>query len=167
MFGILGRFRLQANPYTQKLLQLYILYPHHCPLECSPIPHPYPTYCGTIQSCCVPSSARLTIDIKYAFTFLIILKVRKKAKVSNRYNQAPHLTQQTTWESNKNTIKHQTQESQRVSHFPAGDHKATTNSQTNLPLSLIDYFLTIHLFYSINPLFTLVYRTPSDVLYIG
>ena len=31
--------------------------------------------------------------------------VRKEAKIRNRYNQVPHLTQDTTWESNKNTIK--------------------------------------------------------------
>ena len=37
----------------------------------------------------------------------------------NRYNQAPHLTQDTTLESDINTIKHQIQESQEVSPFPA------------------------------------------------
>ena len=30
-------------------------------------------------------------------------KVSKKAKLKNRYNQAPHLTQDTTWKSDKNT----------------------------------------------------------------
>ena len=35
----------------------------------------------------------------------IVVKVRKVAKISNRYNQVPHLTQDTTWESDKNTIK--------------------------------------------------------------
>ena len=37
--------------------------------------------------------------------------------------------QDNTWESNKITIKHHTQESQEVSPFPAGDHKATGNRQ--------------------------------------
>ena len=32
------------------------------------------------------------------------LKVRKRAKIRKRYNQVPHLTQDTTWESNNNTI---------------------------------------------------------------
>ena len=32
------------------------------------------------------------------------LKVRKRAKIRKRYNQVPYLTQDTTWESNKNTI---------------------------------------------------------------
>ena len=39
----------------------------------------------------------------------------------NQYNQAPHLTQDTTWESDKNIIKLHTQESQQVSPFPASD----------------------------------------------
>ena len=52
------------------------------------------------------------------------MKVRKKAKIRSRYNQAPHLTQEITWASDKNTIKHRIQESQRVSPFPAGDHRA-------------------------------------------
>ena len=29
------------------------------------------------------------------------IKVRKTAKIRKRYNQVPHLTQDTTWESNK------------------------------------------------------------------
>ena len=30
------------------------------------------------------------------------LKARKAAKIRNRYNQVPHVTQDTTWESEKN-----------------------------------------------------------------
>ena len=52
-----------------------------------------------------------------------IVKVRKMAKIRNRYNQVPHLTQDTTWESNTTTINI-TNKSQEVSPFPAGDHKA-------------------------------------------
>ena len=37
------------------------------------------------------------------------IKVRKTAKIRNRYNQVPHLTQDTTWESDKITIKHHKQ----------------------------------------------------------
>ena len=57
--------------------------------------------------------------------------------IRNQYNQAPRLTQDTTWESNKNTTKHHTQESKEVSHFQAGDHrqqrtdKKTTNTKHN------------------------------------
>ena len=38
-----------------------------------------------------------------------IIKVRKRAKIKNRYNQVPHLIQETMWESDKNTRKHHTQ----------------------------------------------------------
>ena len=51
--------------------------------------------------------------------------VRKAAKIRNQYNRVPHLTQDTTWESDKN---------QEVSPFQAGDHKAAMNrheSRTN------------------------------------
>ena len=47
-----------------------------------------------------------------------------KAKIRNQYNQVPHLTWDTIWESDKNSRKHHTQENQEVSPFPEGDHKA-------------------------------------------
>ena len=53
---------------TLKDLQVHILSPHHSPLERPPILHPCFAYCGTIQSCCVPSST-LSVDIRSAFTF--------------------------------------------------------------------------------------------------
>ena len=59
------------------------------------------------------------------------IESKKDGKDRNRYNQASHLTRDTTLESNKTTIKHHTQESQDVSPFPASDHKATTNRQEN------------------------------------
>ena len=43
----------------------------------------------------------------------------KKAKIRNRYNQIKCLTQDTIWESDKNIRKHNIQESQQVSFFPA------------------------------------------------
>ena len=54
-------------------------------------------------------------------------KVRKKAKIRNPHNQVPHLTQDTTLESDKITRNHHTQESQEFSPFPTGDHKAAMN----------------------------------------
>ena len=48
-----------------------------------------------------------------------LLKVRKEAKIRNRYNQVIHLTEHTTLESDKNTIKHNIQESKEASPFPA------------------------------------------------
>ena len=46
--------------------------------------------------------------------------------IRNRYNQAPNLTQDTNWKV-INTQLDITNESQEVSPFPAGDHKASTN----------------------------------------
>ena len=60
-----------------------------------------------------------------------LTKVRKKAKIRIRYNQAPHQTQVITRESKTYTIKHHTQESQEVSPFPAGYLKATMNWKEN------------------------------------
>ena len=54
------------------------------------------------------------------------IKVSKGAKIMNRYNQVPHQTQDT----NGKVINSQldtTNESQAVSSFPTGDHKAHIN----------------------------------------
>ena len=59
-------------------------------------------------------------------------KVRKKATIRNQYNQVPHLTQDTVWESDKINNKRHIQESQVVNPFPAGDHKAARRKQDNM-----------------------------------
>ena len=51
---------------------------------------------------------------------------KKEAKIRNRYNQAPHLTQYTNGKVTTSQLGI-TNESQEVSPFPAGDHKASTN----------------------------------------
>ena len=53
------------------------------------------------------------------------------AKIRKQYNQVPHLTQDTTWKSNKNTIN-LTNKSWEVSPFPAGDHKAAMNRRESM-----------------------------------
>ena len=53
-------------------------------------------------------------------------KVRKRAKIRNRYNQAPHLTQDTNGKVT-NPQLYTTDENQEVSPFPVGDHKAHIN----------------------------------------
>ena len=58
---------------------------------------------------------------------------KKGGKDQEWYNQVPHLTQDTTWESDKN-ILNITNKSQEASPFPAGDSKAAMKrrqSQTN------------------------------------
>ena len=53
------------------------------------------------------------------------------AKIRKQYNKVPHLTRDTTWEINKNTINI-INKSQEVSPFPAGDHKAAVNRQESM-----------------------------------
>ena len=40
----------------------------------------------------------------------VSVNVSKVAKIRDGYNQVPHLTQDTTWENDKNTIKHHKRE---------------------------------------------------------
>ena len=54
------------------------------------------------------------------------VKVSKGAKIRNRYNQVPHLTQDTNGKVTNSQLD-TTNESQEVSPFPAGDHKAHIN----------------------------------------
>ena len=53
-------------------------------------------------------------------------KISKGAKIRNRYNQVPHLTKDTNGEVTNSQLD-TTIESQEVSPFPAGDHKAHIN----------------------------------------
>ena len=53
-------------------------------------------------------------------------KVRKRAKIWNRYNQAPHLTQDTN--TKVTTLQfYITNERKEVSSFPAANHNASIN----------------------------------------
>ena len=56
----------------------------------------------------------------------IYIKVSKGARIRNRHNQAPHLTQDTNGKVTNSQLD-TTNESQEVSPFPAGDHKAHIN----------------------------------------
>ena len=58
-------------------------------------------------------------------------KVGKEEKFWIWYNQLPHLTLDTIWESYKYT-KHEIQESQEGSPFLEGDHKAAWYRQDNI-----------------------------------
>ena len=53
-------------------------------------------------------------------------KVSKGTKIRTRYNQVPHLTQDTNGKVTNSKLD-TTNESQMVSPFPAGDHKAQIN----------------------------------------
>ena len=52
-----------------------------------------------------------------------VLKVSKGAKIRNRYNQVPHLTQDTNGKLTNSQLDTKTK-SQEVNSFPAGGHKA-------------------------------------------
>ena len=54
---------------------------------------------------------------------IMMVKVSKVAKIRNRYNQVPHLTQDNNGKVTNSQLD-TTNESQEVSPFPAGDHKA-------------------------------------------
>ena len=56
-------------------------------------------------------------------------KVRKRAKIRNRYNQVPHLTQDTNGKVTNSQLDI-TNESQEVNPFPTGEHKASINRHT-------------------------------------
>ena len=57
------------------------------------------------------------------------IKVSKGAKIRNRYNQVPHLTQETNGKVT-NSQRNTTNEGQEVSPFPAGDYKAITKRRS-------------------------------------
>ena len=59
------------------------------------------------------------------------IKVSKSTKIRNRYNQVPHLTQDTNGKV-RNSQLDTTNESQEVSPFPAGDHKAHINRRLQM-----------------------------------
>ena len=54
------------------------------------------------------------------------MKVNKGAKIRNRYNQVPHLTQGTYWKVTSSQLD-TANDSQEVCPFPAGDHKTHIN----------------------------------------
>ena len=59
-----------------------------------------------------------------------VVEVSKGAKIRNRYNQVPHLTQDTNGKVTNSQFD-TTNESQEVSPFPEGDHKAHINRHTH------------------------------------
>ena len=54
------------------------------------------------------------------------MKVSKGTKIKNRYNQVPHLTEDTNGKVTNSQL-YTSNQNQEVSPFPAGDHKAQIN----------------------------------------
>ena len=90
--------------------------------------------CGHVYAS--SQSMRLILSLKMNSSFITsrpglyqyssFCKVSKGAKIRNRYNQVPHLTQDTTVKVTNSQL-YTTNESQEVSPFPAGDQKAHIN----------------------------------------
>ena len=59
------------------------------------------------------------------------LKVSEGAEIRNRYNQVPHLAQDTNGKVTNSQLD-TTKESQEFSPFPAGDHKAHLNRRIQM-----------------------------------
>ena len=59
------------------------------------------------------------------------MKVSKGAKIRNRYNQVPHLTQDTNGKVTHSQLD-TTNENQEVRPFPAGDHKGHINRRVQM-----------------------------------
>ena len=57
------------------------------------------------------------------------MKVSKAVKIRNRYTRVPHLTHDTNWKVTNSQLE-TTNESEEVSPFPAGDHKAHINRRS-------------------------------------
>ena len=67
------------------------------------------------------------LNNKSMYTLLALhIKVSKGARIRNRYNQVPHLTQNTNGKVTNSQLN-TTNESQEASPFPAGAHKAHIN----------------------------------------
>ena len=64
-------------------------------------------------------------------TYKLCVEVSKGVKIRNRYNQVPQMSQDTDGKLTNSQLD-TTNESQEVSPFPAGDHKAHINRGTQL-----------------------------------
>ena len=70
--------------------------------------------------------------LKQGYLYHKLRKVSKGAKIRNRYNQVPHRKQDTNGKVTNSQLD-TTNESQEVSPFPAGDHKAHINRRSQKP----------------------------------
>ena len=70
----------------------------------------------------LPTCILLRCDLKIKAMSPILIKVSKGAQIRNRYNQIPHLTQDTNGKVTNSQLDTKN-ESEGVSPFPAGDHK--------------------------------------------
>ena len=88
------------------------------PFQMNSAADPITPFCSTLQQ----DSALLQVN-KHCHHFI---KVSKGAKIRNQYNQVPHLTKDINGKVTNSQL-YITNQSQEVSPFPAGDHKALIN----------------------------------------
>ena len=69
---------------------------------------------------------KLSYGAPLSLVCISFIKVSKGAKIRNRYNQVPHLIQDTNWKVTNSQL-YTTNESQEVGPFPTGNHKAQIN----------------------------------------
>ena len=74
------------------------------------------------------SPALASADVRSKVVVMLFFIQSKGAKIKYRYNQVPHLTQDTNGKVTNSQLD-TTNESQEGSPFPAGDHKAHTNKR--------------------------------------
>ena len=70
--------------------------------------------------------ALCVLKLQYNQNCPFLVQISKGAKIRNRYNQVPHLTQENNGKVTNSQLD-TTNESQEVSPFPAGDYKAHIN----------------------------------------
>ena len=84
-------------------------------------------YSGEINFLLIHKLKRRKFHIAIDFTHVV--KVSKGAKIRNQYNQVPRLAQDTNGTLTNSQLD-TTNESQEISPFPAGDHKAHINRRS-------------------------------------
>ena len=85
--------------------------------------------CSILATTCMQGLYMNCLEVNLLYVPQRTNKVRRRAKIRNRYNQAPRLTQNTNGKVTTSQLEI-TNESQEFSPFPAGDHMASTNRRT-------------------------------------
>ena len=90
--------------------------------------------CCSCPACC--DDVAVTSDEPEELQILVSEgEVGKRSKIRNLYNQVPHLTQDANGDVTNSQLDI-TNESQEVSPFPAGNHKASINTKTDVHESI-------------------------------
>ena len=104
-------------------------------LTCYSMPRPLLCCINIYSSCRLAKSAMISKTLLAKIYLLLVslillnsFKVIKRANIRNRYNQVPHLTQDTNGKVTNSQLDI-TNKSQEISLLPAGGHKVTINKR--------------------------------------